>query len=120
MIAFRLTAALTPAAGILWCAACWFMLPAERGHADDGPVVTNDPASAEQVEFFEKRVRPLLVENCLSCHGDKKQEGGLRLDSRAAALKGGDSGAVILPGKPDDSPLIEAIAYDGALKMPPK
>src|SRR5262245_23401319 len=76
--------------------------------------------SADDVEFFEKLVRPVLVETCQKCHGDRKQEGGLRLDSRAGLLKGGDSGAAIESGKPDDSLLVEAIGYAGDIKMPPK
>jgi hypothetical protein len=78
-----------------------------------------DP-SPEDIEFFEKQVRPVLVQSCFKCHGETKQEGGLRLDSRAAALMGGDGGAVIEPGKPDDSQFVEAIRYTGDLKMPPK
>jgi cytochrome c553 len=76
--------------------------------------------SAEDIEFFEKQVRPVLVESCQKCHGDRKQEGGLRLDSRETALKGGDSGPAIDPGKPGDSLLVEAIGYTGDIKMPPK
>ena len=76
--------------------------------------------SPQSLEFFETRVRPLLVERCQSCHGEKKQEGGLRLDSRTAILKGGDGGAVIVPGSPEKSRLIEAIGYgDESLQMPP-
>src|SRR5262245_31972700 len=48
--------------------------------------------SREAVEFFESRVRPILVERCVKCHGPKKQSSSLRLDSRASVLKGGDSG----------------------------
>src|SRR5262245_44525876 len=69
--------------------------------------------SAEDVEFFEKQVRPILVESCQKCHGEKKQEGGLRLDSLATVLNGGDSGPAIEPGKPGDSLLIEAVGYAG-------
>jgi hypothetical protein len=76
--------------------------------------------SAEAIEFFEKQVRPILVETCQKCHGDRKQEGGLRLDSRARLLQGGDSGAAVEPGKPGESLLIEAIGYAGDIKMPPK
>ena len=66
-------------------------------------------------------MRPLLVEHCQACHGAKKQEAGLRLDSRAATLKGGENGAVITPGSPDKSRLIEAIGYqDESLQMPPE
>ena len=78
-----------------------------------------DPA-ASQVDFFERRIRPVLAERCFECHGQKKQEAGLRLDSRAAVLKGSDSGPVVEPGKPDESLLVEAIGHSGAVKMPPK
>src|SRR5436190_5399998 len=81
--------------------------------------LANEP-SAEEVEFFEKEVRPILVQSCQKCHGDKKQEGGLRLDSQASLLQGGDSGAVVEAGKPDESLLVEAIRYSGDIKMPPK
>lgn len=80
------------------------------------PAVEVDPKA---VEFFEKEIRPLLVEKCHSCHGAKKQEGGLRLTGREAALKGGESGPALLPGKPEESRLIEAIGYQGEPKMPP-
>ncbi len=69
---------------------------------------------------FEKQVRPVLVEKCVSCHGPDKQKGGLRVDSRAALLAGGDRGAAIVPGKPGESLLLRALAHDGELKMPPK
>ena len=75
-------------------------------------------AQAARDTFFEQNVRPLLAENCYSCHGDKKQKGGLRLDSLEAILKGGESGPAVVPGKPDESLLVEAINYDG-LEMPP-
>lgn len=68
------------------------------------------PAMAEAAtpEFFEARVRPLLVNSCVECHGDK-EEGGLRVDSREALLKGGDSGPAIVPGDADKSLLIQAV-----------
>lgn len=75
------------------------------------------------IEFFEKKVRPVLVANCHSCHSAsaKKLKGGLRLDSRAALLKGGDSGAALAPGNPDKSRIIDAIQYENVeLQMPPK
>ena len=76
------------------------------------------------LEFFEKRIRPVLVAQCYSCHSQaaaktKKLKGGLFLDSREGMLKGGDSGAAIDPGKPDDSLLLSAIRYD-SFEMPPK
>jgi mono/diheme cytochrome c family protein len=78
------------------------------------------PTDAQGVEFFEKHVRPILVSKCQSCHGVKRQQGGLRLDSRAALLKGSDNGAVVSPGAPDKSLLVKAIRYDGDVQMPPK
>ena len=78
------------------------------------------PVTSEQERFFESQVRPLLAANCLECHGDKKQESGLRLDSRATALKGGDSGSpAVVPGKPDESLLIAAVKHTGDYQMPP-
>jgi len=61
----------------------------------------------------------LLAARCLTCHSDKAQMGGLRLDSRDAMLKGGKSGPAVVPGDPAKSPLIQAVHYDGKLKMPP-
>ena len=72
----------------------------------------------EQADFFESKVRPILVRRCFRCHGARKQRGGLRLDKRFRALAGGDSGPVLVPGKPDNSLLIQAINYQG-LEMPP-
>src|SRR5262249_20084056 len=80
---------------------------------------TTDPKiQAAREQFFEQSVRPLLAENCYSCHGDQKQKGGLRLDSLEAILKGGDSGPAIVPGKPEESLLIAAINFEGP-EMPP-
>src|SRR6185437_15972788 len=73
----------------------------------------------EGLDFFESNVRPLLVEHCQKCHGPKKQEAGLRLDTRQAALEGGDSGPALAPGKPDESLLIAAVRYVGEVQMPP-
>jgi Protein of unknown function (DUF1553)/Protein of unknown function (DUF1549)/Planctomycete cytochrome C len=78
------------------------------------------PPSREAVEFFESKVRPILVEQCYSCHGEKKQSSGLRLDSQAAVLKGTDEGPVVVPGDPEKSPLVKAIRHSGEIKMPPK
>lgn len=71
-------------------------------------------------DFFERQVRPILVAHCHSCHGPRKQEAGLRLDSGEAFRRGSDSGPVVVPGVPADSPLLQAVRYDGAIKMPPK
>ncbi len=86
----------------------------------DGPKPAETP-SPEAVEFFETRVRPILVERCVNCHGPKKQSGGLRLDSREAMIKGGDTGPAVVPAKAEESLIIQAISYrHDELKMPPK
>ena len=73
------------------------------------------------LEFFEKSVRPLLVEKCWPCHGEAdKTKGGLRLTSRASVLSGGDSGPAAVARDPAASLLIQAIRYDQETKMPPK
>ena len=73
------------------------------------------------LEFFEKKVRPLLVEHCYSCHstGAKKLQAELYVDSRRSLIEGGDSGAALVPGKPDDSLFMEAVRYE-SYEMPPK
>ncbi|HJZ59316.1 MAG TPA: DUF1549 domain-containing protein, partial [Gemmataceae bacterium] len=77
-------------------------------------------AQPEAVDFFEKNVRPVLVEKCLTCHGPEKAKGELRLDTREAVLKGGSRGPAIMPGKPKDSRLVAAVRQaDEDLKMPP-
>jgi cytochrome c553 len=92
----------------------WAMLAA-------GEVPGDSPPTAEQLRFFESAVRPLLAEQCHKCHGPAKQWNGLRLDSREAILRGGDSGAAVVPGRPDESLLIRAIRrVDDDLKMPPE
>jgi len=78
--------------------------------------------AAEEDEFFETRIRPVLVEKCYGCHSAKLREpkANLQLDSRSALRKGGDSGPVIIPGKPGESRLLKAVSYtDFQLRMPP-
>jgi Protein of unknown function (DUF1549)/Protein of unknown function (DUF1553)/Planctomycete cytochrome C len=72
-------------------------------------------------EFFESRIRPILVENCYKCHSTaaKKQKGGLHVDTRDAIRIGGDTGPAVVPGKPGESLLLKAIRQTGDLKMPP-
>ena len=74
------------------------------------------------LEFFEKEVRPLLVERCYECHSAKAKElkGGLRVDSRKLLLRGGDTGPAIVPGNTADSLLVDAINYGELYEMPPK
>ena len=75
-------------------------------------------AAPEDNHFFESKVRPLLLERCAKCHGENKQQGGLRLDSKALAFQGGDSGPPIVPKDPEASMLVVAVEYRG-LQMPP-
>ena len=80
-------------------------------------VTADDPAS----RHFVDRVKPLLESRCISCHGPDKVKGGLRLDSRAAALKGGENGPALVPGKPSESLLLKAVMHTKPeLEMPPK
>jgi hypothetical protein len=74
------------------------------------------------VEFFESKIRPVLVEQCYKCHSAQsgKAKGGLTLDTRAAMLKGGDTGPAVVPGNAAKSLLLTAIHQDADLKMPPK
>ena len=99
---------------------CALALPLAIGvlatFVDAGEPDSNTQAAREH--FFEQNVRPLLAEKCYSCHGDKKQKGGLRLDSLEAILKGGESGPALIAGKPAESLIVEAINYEG-LEMPP-
>src|SRR5271156_931197 len=80
-------------------------------------------ARGEEFEFFEKNVRPVLVESCYPCHSaaSGKRKVGLLLDTRQGILSGGDSGPAIVPLDPDNSLLIKAVRYsDKELQMPPK
>ena len=70
-------------------------------------------------DFFESRVRPLLISKCLECHGPETQWGELRVDSLPALLKGGEHGPAITIGQPNASLLIAAVEQTGDLKMPP-
>jgi hypothetical protein len=77
------------------------------------------PPDFDSVEFFEKRVRPLLHEQCFKCHSGPKPKAGLTLTSRSDLLKGGVSGPAALAGNAKHSLMIQALHYDEALKMPP-
>ena len=70
-------------------------------------------------EYFEKKVRPLLVAKCYQCHSGTKTSGGLSLETKAGWMKGGESGPAVFPGDLDNSLLIDAINYRG-LEMPPR
>ena len=99
---------------LIWAGLTWgiLLMPSVRAATD-----------AAGVEFFEKKIRPVLVEHCYDCHSAdaKKVKGGLLLDTREGSLKGGDNGPALVPGNPDKSLLIKAVRYtDPDLQMPPK
>jgi hypothetical protein len=100
-VAIVLSACLFPAVGVC----------VEAG----GKVV---PHGSPEARFFEEQVRPVLVERCEGCHGPDKQKAGLRVDSLVGLLRGGESGAAIVPGDPEESNLVAAIRHDG-WEMPP-
>ena len=83
-------------------------------------VVLPSLADDDREAFFETKIRPVLISRCFECHGQGDVESGLRVDSREALLKGGDSGAAIVVGDADGSLLVNAIRHSGELKMPPQ
>ena len=96
-------------------------LTADEAKPAAGEAAKTPEFPVEAVAYFESKVLPLLQARCFECHGPdvKEAKGGLRLDSRTAVLKGGDNGAAVVPGKPDESVLIDAILYKG-FEMPPR
>src|SRR5687767_1742103 len=108
-------------ASVLLPSAILVALASGSVHAADAPKAL----TPEQTAFFEKKIRPVLVEHCNQCHSaeaaaKKKLKGGLQVDSRDALLAGGDSGPALVPGKPDESLIIETMRYDDDIRMPPK
>ncbi|MFO0911512.1 MAG: PSD1 and planctomycete cytochrome C domain-containing protein [Pirellulales bacterium] len=97
---------------------CWLGCASGAMGAEPGEVA--EPKDAQQLEFFEAEIRPLLAEHCYDCHSQRaeKVKGGLLLDSGPAVLQGGDSGPAVVPGDPAASMLMSAVRYEG-LEMPP-
>ncbi len=89
----------------------WFALSACASAAE--------PLPREHVEYFETHIRPALIEHCYECHSGRKPQGGLRLDWRGGWQSGGESGPAIVPRRPAESLLIQAIKHEN-LEMPPK
>src|SRR5262249_8891786 len=90
---------------------------------DPPPPSVNEKPTADQLAFFEKKIRPALVSNCYQCHSEesKKEKGNLLLDTRDGIRKGGDTGPAVIPGDVRRSLLLKAIKQtDATLKMPPK
>ena len=84
-------------------------------------VFTTTGLHADEFDYFENKIRPILVNHCYECHNDLAAEGNLRLDLRTGLLKGGNAGPAIVPGSPSKSLLLKAIRYeDSELKMPPE
>ena len=92
----------------------WILLTASSLVIAEGP-------APDQVEFFEKNIRPVLIEHCYECHSalSEKLKGGLLLDNREAVRKGGESGPAVVPGDPDASLVLQALRYEN-FEMPPK
>ena len=97
------------------CVSLGFLVSVSSAAAQAPP-----PINSQAAEFFETKIRPVLAENCFSCHGPKKQQANLRLDSREALLKGSENGPVIVPGQPEKSLLHQGPAPQGELRMPPR
>ena len=110
----RVPRAWAVAARCMWAIVAAMAVGEARGN--DGPAA--DGPDAVAVRHFETHVRPVLVERCGRCHGDREQKGGLRVDGLVALLRGGDSGPAIVPGDPAASLLVAAIRHDG-VAMPP-
>lgn len=91
---------------------------ARRAPAAEAPGAAPAAGTAAQAEHFEQHIRPILVAHCYECHAGAEPKGGLRLDSQSGWQAGGESGPVIVIGKPAESLLVAALKYDG-LEMPP-
>ncbi|MDG1513624.1 MAG: DUF1553 domain-containing protein [Mariniblastus sp.] len=108
------------ALAVLQIAFAWSLLNANVVAQEDGDSGQKS-FTAREIEFFENKVRPLLSQHCLQCHGanEKKIRGGLRLTSLEEMVSGGDSGPAIVPGHPEESLLISSVRYED-YEMPPK
>jgi len=78
-----------------------------------------EKAAPAGIEFFEKKIRPVLVNSCQGCHNSKAKTAGLDLSSAEGFLHGGQSGPIVVEGNPEASRLIRAIGYNESQKMPP-
>ncbi|MEO6742381.1 MAG: PSD1 and planctomycete cytochrome C domain-containing protein [Chthoniobacteraceae bacterium] len=112
------------ATGALWAAIDQEKKPV-AGKADEPAIqsAVEPKPTAEQLDFFEKKIRPVLSERCYKCHSEKadKVKGSLVLDTREGARRGGDSGPAVVPGNLDDSILIQAVRYTNKdFAMPPE
>lgn len=98
-------------------------VPAPQPVSPKAETTAERPPTADQIKFFETKIRPVLATQCAECHSkeSKKLQGGLRVDTRDGLRQGGDSGPAVVPGNLDESLLVQAIRYkDESLRMPPK
>ncbi len=97
------------------------LLSAQETDRLEADQTTTAVPDAQQIEFFEKKIRPLLFEHCQACHGEQEQEAELRLDTLAGILSGGKAGPAVIPEQPLRSLIITAVRYDDSdLRMPPE
>ena len=114
MVSRTATIATAVLSGVLACSAGGSAVSAADKKPDARKV------DAKKAEFFESKIRPLLLARCGTCHGAKKQEGELRVDQRQRLFRGGESGRAIEPGKPAASLLLKRVTARGDEQMPPK
>ncbi|HAB11916.1 MAG TPA: hypothetical protein DCE47_09520, partial [Planctomycetaceae bacterium] len=114
MVSRTATIAIAVLSGVLVCLAGGSAVSAADKKPDARKV------DAKKAEFFESKIRPLLLARCGTCHGAKKQEGELRVDQRQRLFRGGESGKAIEPGKPAASLLLKRVTARGDEQMPPK
>lgn len=112
----------------LTCLACCGLTPGQERPPGSPAEQPSEPAASPQdapgqaaLDFFEKKIRPVLIAHCYECHSEDTQnlKGGLRVDSRAGLLAGGDSGPAVVPRDIENSLLVAALRYD-SFEMPPK
>jgi len=109
---FCLSASASAGIGVLTI----ILTASQQSSVADNPQQKADTTA--KIKFFETKIRPLLSARCFKCHGKEKQSGGLRVDSLSTLTKGGESGVALVPGKPEESLLVEAIRWQ-SLEMPP-
>ena len=100
----------------------WLCVVASAALVANAQVATHKSITPEQLEFFEQNIRPVLMSHCYECHSEEKgkNKGELTLDTRDGIRAGGSRGPAVVPGKLDDSILIQAIRQTGQLHMPPE
>ncbi|MEM7558621.1 MAG: c-type cytochrome domain-containing protein [Planctomycetota bacterium] len=106
--------------GFFGCTIClWLAIGVPCGQSLLAQEAAESEGSEESLRHFEQEIRPLLISKCISCHGESKKEGGLRLDSHEAFLTGGESGSLLGDSSAgEDSLLLEALRYE-SIEMPP-